>query len=262
MWWVALVACGGGEQIPVGVSLRDGQVIVGDVTTDTLRLEGVFGTVDVPLDDVGMVVPVEAATLGQSHDQVTVWLRNGSELRGRWTEPELAMGVAVGGKRVGVDLPTDDIGAIQLRGGEEWPGADLYRVRTTHGDDVLVDPASTRIELENDLGTFAPYLSECLRVGPVGDPSGPWRIELATGTVLVGPLRQEHLHLELPAGPGQVDLPLSALVAIDRSVWTTPSYATPVSSSPVEPSPARARQGSLSEAEGWFRNDRLIDAKR
>ncbi|MCB9689708.1 MAG: hypothetical protein H6738_03495 [Alphaproteobacteria bacterium] len=260
MWWVALVACGGGEQIPVGVSLRDGQVIVGDVRTDTLRLEGVFGTVDVPLGDVGMVVPVEGATLGESHDQVTVWLRNGSELRGRWTEPELAMGVAVGGQRVAVDLPTDDIGAIQLRGGAEWPSSDLYRVRTTHGDDVLVDPASTRIEIENELGTFSPFLSECVRVGPVGDPSGPWRVELVTGTVLVGPLRQEQLHLELPAGPHLVDLPLADLVAIDRTVWATPapesSYAKPVSA------PTSARRGKLSEADGWFRNDSLEDAKR
>ena len=98
-----------------------------------------------------------------------------------------------------------------------------------------------------------------MRVGPVGDPSGPWRVELTSGTILVGPLRQEELHLELPAGPERVDLPLAQLVAIDRTVWATP---VPVHAAAVSSAPARTRRGKLEEADGWFRNDLLEDAKR
>jgi hypothetical protein len=260
-WFVACVFSGPGT--PLGVSLDDGQVMVGDVTTPSLRLAGVFGEIDVPLEDVGVVLPVEASTFGESHGQVTVWLRNGSELRGRWVEPTLALAVSAGGEQVPVDLAVDHVQGLQLRGGEEWPSGPLYRIRTTHGDDVLVDPAETRISLRNDLGTFAPFLSECAQVGPVGDPSGDWRIELRSGTILVGPLTQDHLVLGLPSGPDQLDVPLTELLAIDQRVWGQGSGSVQFASSPaasVEAAPS-GRQGLGAEG-GWFDNRKLLDAKR
>lgn len=280
---VPLAACiSFGEPTPIGVTLEDGQLLVGDVTTDVLALDGAFGDVLVPLDDVGMVVPVEGRSLGDSHGHVTIWLRNGSELRGEWAEPELAMAIEVGGDDVAIDVPAERLQALQLRGAEQWPDVGLYRVRTTWGDDFLVDPAETRIAMVNDLGEFAPYLSECRSVGPIGDPTGDWRIELETGTVLVGALQQEEIAFALPMGPDEIVVPLSALAVLDRSSWGVPeaeqgflagwAAATPSVADVAPPSPApasasvparketRARPG-LSSGEGWFDNRRLEDAK-
>ena len=46
-------------------------------------------------EDVGEVVPVEGDELAASGGYVNVWLRNGSELTGRWADPELDMALAV-----------------------------------------------------------------------------------------------------------------------------------------------------------------------
>lgn len=270
---LVLVACVEGEGTPVGVTLDDGQVLVGDVTTGVLALEGAFGAVEIPLDDVGMVIPVEGRTVGESHGQVTVWLRNGSELRGQWTEPELAMGIEVGGDAVPIEVPAHRMQALQLRGGEEWPEGGLYRVRTTWGDDFLVDPEETRIPLVNDLGEFSPFLSELRAVGPVGDPTGDWRIELETGTVLIGQVQQDELAFALPMGPDEIVVPLDALVRLERGAWSQQGLANP--SPPAEPArmldtfnsvPSAALQApqarpGLTESAGWFDNRRLEDAK-
>lgn len=269
---LGLVGCGGGGATPLGVTLHDGQVVVGEVTTASLVLEGVFGEVAIPLSDVGVVVPVEASTLGASDHQVTVWLRNGSELRGRWRDPELSLGVAAGGDVVPVDVPTAQVQAIQLRGGEEWPAPGTYRVRTSHGDDVLVDPEQTRVTVSNALGTFSPFLSECASVGPIADPRGDWRVVLRSGTVLVGPLQEEALTLHLPSGPDEVRVALADLVAIDQQVWTESAgydgsrlagmVNDLVPASAVSEPPAPSPVQGLSSSDGWFRNDRMSNAKR
>jgi hypothetical protein len=266
---IVLAACEEPVATPLGVTLEDGQVLIGEVTTDVLVLEGVLGTIEVPLADVGMVVPVEGRTLADSHGHVTVWLRNGSELQGAWAEPELAIGLSVGGKEVGVDVPTDRMQALQLQGSEAWPSAGLFRVRTSWGDDFLVDPEETRITLENDLGTFAPLLAECAAVGPVGAPGGDWRIELLNGTVLVGPLKAAAIAFALPMGPEEVTVPLDKLVGLTRGSWSDgeqpPETATPLAFESSVPAPAPMRmtaEPALNEKDGWFDNRRLQDAKR
>ncbi|MEQ1564671.1 MAG: hypothetical protein ABMA64_03450, partial [Myxococcota bacterium] len=210
----ALVGCRFGDAVPVGATLQDGQVLVGEISTATLQLDGALGEIEIPLDDVGLLVPVEGATVGDSHGNVDVWLRNGSELRGRWADPELDMAITVGGGAVAVGVPTDDLQALQLRGAEDWSSGPVYRVRTTHGDDFLVDPESTQVHLENPLGSFAPFLSECASIGPVGSPDGDWRVVLNTGTVLVGQVGEDALTFALPLGPEEVVVPLRSLVSL------------------------------------------------
>ncbi len=212
----------------VRATLADGQVLLGEVRTRTLRLETGAGIVEVPLADVGEVVPARAEDLQAAEGVVDVWLRNGSELRGRWTDPKLAMDIAVGGKDVTVDLPMNELARFQLQGGERWPGGPVYRMRTAWGDDLLVDPAKTEIVLENQLGTFAPRLSECRSVAPVGDPTGEWRIELATGTVLRGHLRDDAVTVALPMGPKELTVPLASFVSLRVESWGTPHVAQPV----------------------------------
>lgn len=268
-----LPACAEGPATPLGVTLDDGQVLVGAVTTDVVVLEGALGSIEIPLQDIGMILPVEGRTLGDSHANVTVWLRNGSELRGAWDEPELSLGLTVGGEEVPVDVPTDRMQALQLRGSESWPSEGLFRVRTSWGDDFLVDPEETQITIGNDLGTFAPFLSECRSVGPVGAPDGDWRVELLTGTVLVGPVREASIAFALPMGPDVVEVPLAKLVALDRSTWSADVVSTPAEEpapplggylgpdAPRAAAPVTAEPG-LSSGEGWFENERLESAKR
>ncbi len=258
------VACEEETSTPLGVTLDDGQVLIGLVTTDVLMLDGILGSVAIPLEDIGMVLPVEGKTLGDSHGHVTVWLRNGSELRGEWSEPELAVGLAVGGTEVAVDVPTDQMAALQLQGSEAWPSEGLFRARTTWGDDFLVDPQLTRLTLENELGVFSPFLSECAAVGPIGAPDGDWRIELLNGTVLQGPLRESEIAFALPMGPEEVVVPLDKLVSLERGSWGgQPTPPAPAAEAPpARTPPPISAAPALPESQGWFDNRRLQDAKR
>ncbi len=256
----SLTACGGDtEGAPIRATLADGQVLYGDLRTTHLYLEGAMGRVEVPLGHVGEVVPVEGEQLDAAEGHVKIWLRNGSELVGRWDEPELGMDIDVGGEQVVVDLPVGDLQRVQTQGDEEWPKEKVYRVRTTHGDDFLVDAERSQIVLENALGTFSPHLSECASVTPIDDPAGEWRIQLETGTVLIGNLADEELTLALPLGPEEVTVPLAILDSMEQQSW----YFAESSESPVrreaeraEPSPAvapvpRASGSGLSSWMAW-----------
>ena len=206
----------------VRATLGDGQILMGEVRTKTLRLQGGEGLLEIPLADVGEVVPAEGGELGDAHGFVDVWLRNGSELKGKWADPQLDLAILVGGQSVGVQLPMDDLTRFQLQGSERWPQGEVYRMRTTYGDDFLVDPARTHLALDNNLGKFEPLLSECRSVAPVGDPTGEWRVELQTGTVLVGHMRDDVVTVALPMGPDTVSVPLAHFVSLHVENWGQP----------------------------------------
>ncbi len=207
------------SETPVRASFGDGQVLMGDVRTETLVLTTGAGVVDIPLSDVGEVVPADGEGLAEARGRVTVWLRNGSELRGTWTDPTLAMRVKVGGEHTTVDLPLNDLQRFQLQGRNEWASGPVYRLKTAFGDDVLVDPARTTLVVHNQFGTFEPRLSECTRVEPVGATDGQWRVELASGTILIGNLDNNALTVALPMGPDQVSLPLADVVSLTTDNW-------------------------------------------
>ena len=203
----------------VRVTMDDGQVLYGDVRTARVSLHSTLGELKIPLSDIGEVLPVEGDQLEDSEDHVRIWLRDGSELVGKWNEPELAMTIDVGKESVRIDVPTDDLGRLQTQGGEVWPRGAVYRVRTVHGDDFLVDAKDSRFTMVNQLGTFTPSLADCVTIRPVDDPEGDWRIELATGTVLIGELDGNQLTLAMPMGPEAVTLPLAAFVSMEQQSW-------------------------------------------
>jgi len=250
----ALTACSA-HPTPVGVTLEDGEVLVGDITTDTLHLDGDLGALAIPLDDVGVVLPVDAEKIADSEGRVTVWLRNGSELRGTWQQPELAVGMAVGGHTVHVDLPVGDIQAVQTRGSQEWPSGALFRVQTVAGDDFLVDARRSRLPIENELGTFEPMLSECTMAVALGD--GTWRLELKNGTVLLGRPKESALTFVLPMGPETLSVPLAKLARMDRGEWQPSSLR-----SAPEPMAEQKARPALSSGEGWFDYRPMSAAKR
>ncbi|MES2645116.1 MAG: hypothetical protein V4850_36855 [Myxococcota bacterium] len=220
-------------ETPVRATLGDGQILMGEVRTKTLLLLSGSGTLEIPLADVGEVVPAAAGGLGESEGRVDVWLKNGSELRGTWADPKLAMSIKVGGSKVAVDLPMNDLSRFQLQGDARWPAGPVYRMRTRLGDDFLVDPARTQLVVENDFGTFAPLLSECRSVAPVSEPEGLWRIELQTGTVLLGHLQDGQVTVALPMGPAQMSVPLDQFVSLRVERWdarqavAAPPYVAP-----------------------------------
>jgi hypothetical protein len=131
------------------------------------------------------------------------------------------MGIAAGGQRIPVDLPMERLSRFQLQDGEKWPEGTVYRVKTTHGDDFFVDADTTKIVLENELGMFAPFLSECASVRPLADNEGDWRVVLETGTVLIGPLTGGGIEFALAMGPEEATVPLDLLVSMDRQEWET-----------------------------------------
>jgi hypothetical protein len=204
---------------PVRATMDDSQVLMGEIATPELLLEGGLGTLAIPWEDVGEVVPVEGDELGGSGGYVDVWLRNGSELTGRWVDAELTMELSVGGDDLAVDVPVSKLLRLQTQGGEVWPQGVVYRVRSSHGDDFLVDPEASRLVLENEMGTFAPFLSECISATPLEDPEGDWRIELTSGTVLVGPLADDAVTFQLAMGPSEATVPLDKLVSLERQDW-------------------------------------------
>lgn len=206
-------------ETPVRATLGDGQVLMGEVSTKILLLKSSVGLVEIPLEDVGEVVPASGSNLGESEGRVDVWLRNGSELRGTWAEPELAMHINVGGQSVPINLPMNDLLRFQLQGGTHWPAGPVYRMQTTQGDDFLVDPSRTHLVVVNDLGTFEPSLAECQYVAPIGDPKGLWRIQLQTGTVLLGHLQDNQVTVALPLGPEELSVPLDQFVSLRLERW-------------------------------------------
>lgn len=215
---------------PVRATLDDGQVLMGSVQTETLQLITGFGAVEVPLSDIGEVRPVEGGALGGSGNHVSVWLRNGAELRGEWAEPELRMGLEIDQRVVPADLPMDQLERFQLQGGDLLPAGIVYRVRTVYGDDFVVDADATWIRIANELGSFTPTLAEIehlsLELG--GDafvePQLDWHMSLSTGTVLIGELTGTGddpavITLALPLGPDEVSVPIEDIVSVERQDW-------------------------------------------
>ena len=257
----------------VRATLDDGQIVVGAVQTPTLLLQSQAGLLEVPLDDVGEVRPSEGGALSESNGNVSLWLRNGTELVGQWAEPELAMGLEIGGSIASVELPAEELLRVQLQGGADFPVGDVYRVRTLWGDDVVVDPEATTLSIKSSLGTFSPTLSECAEASPIAEPDGDWRIELFNGTVLIGPLSDESLTFGLPRGPDVFTVPLTAFAGLEHQRWegtetwsldssfTEVQLAQPMildTASPEAPAPTHAPPAKkLIDAPGWFSSSGL-----
>lgn len=212
-----LPRCEAAESTPIRASLDEDQILVGGVHAGILTLDTGLGPLDIPLEDVGEVEPIEAADLGGSARHVRIWLRNGSELVGRWTDPSVTVDVPIGDVHTTVDLPMDEVTRLQLEGATAWPGPDTFRIRTAYGDDLFVDAEETLLPFDTDLGRFTPPLSAMTSAVPLDGPEGRWRITLQTGTVLVGSIGVDTLDLALPMGPERVQVALADVRHLARS---------------------------------------------
>lgn len=207
------------EASAVRVSLDAGQVLVGEVTAGALSLDSPLGTLDLPMHLIGEVEPVEGTDLAGSRDHVRVWLRDGSELVGKWAEPELDVDVEIGGETLAIGVPMQGVQRLQLSGDADFPDEGTFRVRTAFGDDVFIDAAETVLPLQTDLGELSPLLSEVATLTRQAEDADTWRVELRTGTVLVGQVATDALALELRIGLPTLDVPLDDLVSIERMTY-------------------------------------------
>ena len=265
MLFSLLLACSSSSRapdaFPLRTTLQDGQVLVGAIQTPVLELEGGLGVLRIPLEDVGEIAPVEGESLAGSGNHVTVWLRNGSELRGQWAAPELALKVSAGGEQIPVDLPVDELLRVQTNGPQAWPEYEIVRVKTTHGDDFLVDPGATQIVVNSSLGAFSPYLTECWSMAPIdGDPTGDWRVELNNGSVLIGPLAEGGLSMKLSMGPELVQVPLEMLQSIERQDWAQ-NQMPMEESHDIMQSGGRMQAPAPAPSGDWFSNSSMQKRK-
>lgn len=208
---------------PVRATLEDGQILAGQVRSIDVNLVTPLGNLAIPIGHIGEIEPIEGGQLEDSHNHVKVWLRNGSELVGQWDNPELEFNLAVGDEWVEVDLPMDELERFQLRDRETWPKWGVFVVNTDFGDDFIVDANTTKFTLENDLGVFSPYLSECRSIEPLGDGSDQWQVNLNNGSTLRGTIAGNQFLFTLPMGPEEISVPLVHVTSIQRQEWSEPT---------------------------------------
>ncbi len=221
---VALAAAGcATEGPPVRITLVDDQVLVGHLTTRTIELETGMGPLEFDSADAGELGPIEGPGIDASGHMVNLWLRNGSEFRGRWNRPEVEVQLDVGGEGHSIDVPIAKLARLQFSGDEIWPEESVFRIRTKDGDDFFVDVSRTQLEFSNELGTFKPYLEEIERIDPLDEAKRSWRMTLENGTSLVAELRQTELDLAFAMGPEALRLPLAAVVSMQRERFSVPS---------------------------------------
>lgn len=206
----------------VQVTLADGQVLVGRLATPTFSMKTGFGELDFDTRDAGELGLVEGETVKQSGEMVRLWLRNGSEFVGKWQKPAVEVRMSMGGDEVAIQVPIAKLKRLQFRGEAVWSRDPVFRIVTRHGDDFFVDVTRTRMKLGNEMGNFAPFLSEVARLQPQDAEKKQWRVQLGTGTVFLAALQQEQLDLRLAMGPERLKLPLEAVKQMDRQSLTTP----------------------------------------
>lgn len=203
----------------VQVTLSDGQRIVGQLSTSTLVLEGSLGELRFATKDAGELGLVGGENVQQSENQIRLWLRNGSEFIGNWQKPSIEILMALGGKTQQIQIPIAKLKRLQFQSQAVWPSDPVFRIITHKGDDFFVDVTKTQMIFANEMGTFAPFLSEVVQLQQNDDN---WRIHLQNGSVFLAKLQQDTLDLHLSMGPPRLAVPLTAIKRMNREVLQRP----------------------------------------
>ncbi|GEM_PF-1609798 len=216
---VALVAgCAGQETLDrdVRVTLNDGQVLVGEMTTSTFTLKTAFGMMAFDAAQAGELGPVEGDDVDPSDLAVRLWLRNGSEFVGRWEKPSVTLALTLGGEPLRVDVPIAKIKRLQFKGDDVWSDEPVFRVITASGDDFFVDVTKTQVSLETDIFSVRPFLSEIRHLQPRKKEEGVWRVHLENGSLLNARMAQKEIAFRLAMGPERVNVPLESIQVMAR----------------------------------------------
>ncbi|MHC4778875.1 MAG: hypothetical protein ACYTFG_09905 [Planctomycetota bacterium] len=220
--WAILCAavissCKSGPSKPkVRVTLNDGQVLVGELTTRTFTLKTDMGTLRFDTSDAGELGPLTGSDMKKSERTVKLWLRNGSEFVGSWEKAAVTVALDMGGKDISVEVPIEKVERLQFEGEAEWSDDPMFRVLTKTGDDFFVDLTKTQIVFSNELGRFDPFLKEIENLKPLDTEKKKWEVRLEAGTVFNAEIAQDALELRLDMGPESFKVPLASIERMER----------------------------------------------
>ena len=200
----------------VRVTLNDGQILVGEMTTRTFALETGIGDLAFDTAHAGELGPLEGEDMHQSGRTVRLWLRNGSEFVGAWKKADVQVALSMGGKAYNVAVPIEKAKRLQFFGEAVWDERPVFRILTRSGDDFFVDVTKTQVLFSTELGTFQPFLSEVENLVALDRKKNKWRVHFENGTVFHATIGQENLDLRLDMGPERFALALASVERMER----------------------------------------------
>jgi hypothetical protein len=200
----------------VRVTLSDGQVLLGCLSTRSFALKTGLGDFDFDSSDAGELGLLEGKNVQQSKRKIRLWLRNGSEFVGYWQEPKIDLLFAVGGEERNITVPIAKLERLQFKGQAVWSQQAVFRIQTKYGDDFFVDVTRNRLAFQTEFGEIRPFLSEINSMEPLDKNNKKWRVHLSNGTVLMAHFKQRSLDLKLAMGPETIQVPLLSIKHMDR----------------------------------------------
>lgn len=212
----------------IQATLSDGQTIVGQLSTRELVLESNLGELIFDAADAGELGLLEGENVEQSGNQIRLWLRNGSEFIGQWKKPSVTIDMSLGGKLKSIKIPINKLKRLQFQSEAVWPEQPVFRIVTNQGDDFFVDVTKTQMIFSNEMGSFAPFLSEIMQLEK--KENNVWRIFLDNGSVFLGKLEQDNLNLHLSMGPKQLNIPLTVIKRMNKEIIYKPNMRKSISS--------------------------------
>lgn len=216
-----ILACACQSQEPkkgpkVKVTLSDGQVLMGHMSTETLTLKTGLGDLKFDSKDAGELGLVKGGNVKDSKGKIRLWLLNGSEFVGQWQKPEVDLKFNAGGENFNITVPIAKLERLQFQGQAVWAEDAVFRIQTSSGDDFFVDVTKNRLPFQTEFGQIRPFLSEIRSMEPLGKKNEKWRVQLTNGTSLEASFKMSVLDLTLAMGPKKIRLPLSEIVHMNR----------------------------------------------
>jgi hypothetical protein len=240
----------------VHVQLNDGQLLVGELTTQTFSLKTQFGPLQFNAGDAGEIGPLEGSDMKQSGSLIKLWLKNGSEFVGDWQKPVVRMALSVGGQAVPIEVPIAKLQRLQFLGQPVFHEKPVFRVLTHSGDDFYVDAEKSRVRLTTEMGELNPFLAEIQGLTRRSQDENEWLVVLKTGTRIHAQMQPEGLDLKPALGPERILVAWTDIQRMEQAQIAQPALAQTISAPAAAESAAyydnsmqmRAKQA---EAQSW-----------
>lgn len=237
----------------VKVTLSDGQVLMGRMSTENLSLKTGLGELNFDSKDAGELGLVKGGNVGESKSKIRLWLLNGSEFVGQWQKPEVDLKFSAGGDEFNIKVPIAKLERLQFQGNAVWSEDAVFRIQTASGDDFFVDVTKNRLPFQTEFGQIRPFLSEIRSMTPLDKKNEKWRVQLNNGTSLEAKFQLKVLDLTLAMGPKKISLPLSEIRHMNRQEII--NYGFRQNDANMNPQATRslgAGGGEMSQSSGSF----------
>jgi hypothetical protein len=265
---ISLILLGGCQSIQGGsggpkvrVTLSDGQILLGQLSTETFALKTDMGPLDFDSEDAGELGLVKGKNVAQSGNMIRLWLRNGSEFVGHWQKPALDLKLGVGGENFAITVPIAKLERLQFEGAAVWPENAVFRIQTKGGDDFFVDVTKNRLSFQTEFGEIRPFLSEIRSMQPLDKKNEKWRIYLSNGSLLEARFEQKVLSLTLAMGPEKILLPLKSIKNMNRQQLVFKARQNSLMQSSSQDSAYEAKAPQRRSNRGFYSNQAQKSAK-